>query len=314
MTAPHDAQKAVAKRLFRLAHILKLLIEKEHLSTDFLCQTFGATPRTIQRDLSALREAGFPIHEVGRGMHRLDKGLLKNLDVYDEAELALIVAVKDLTTHLGSPFVKAAESVFNRLGDYADSRPVFVKIDEPVRFSRRTMDKIIKAIQTTRQASFLYHGRPVTVEPYRIAYFDGIWYLVARDIGGDIIKKYALDKIDGLTLLRTTFKAVPQDIDEMLEHSTNIWFTGTREMQVLIEVDAVWAQYFERRPILPLQEILARREDGTLTIRFMACTFEEIAVCLKPWLPHIRIIKPAEAKDLLLREIKTWLDWQTSVS
>jgi len=70
---------------------------------DRLCRSLGITPRTIQRDLKALRAAGFPIHEQGRGLHRLDKSLLKHLDVYDEADLALIVAVRDLTTHLGQP-------------------------------------------------------------------------------------------------------------------------------------------------------------------------------------------------------------------
>ena len=310
MVPEKDAQKAVTKRLFRLAHILKVFIEKEHVSTNVLCQVFGTTPRTIQRDLKALRESGFPIHEESRGSHRLDKSLLKNLDVYDEAELALIVALKDLVTHLGRPFEKAADSIFNRLCDYTDCRPVFVKIDEPVLLSRRLMDKIIKAIQSSRCVAFPYKDHAVVTEPYRIAYFDGIWYLVARDTHDNIIKKYALDKITDLKIMRTSFKSIPKDLDEILERSVNIWFSGNRGMEVVIEVDAAWAEYFKRRHILPLQEIIENREDGSMLVRFMACSLEEVAVCLKPWLPHIRILKPETAKERFLADFKEWIAWQ----
>ena len=311
MAPVKDSGKTVAKRLFRLARILKLLVEQESVSTDRLCQNLGITPRTIQRDLKALRAAGFPIHEQSRGLHRLDKSLLKHLDVYDEADLALIVAIKDLTTHLGQPFTRAAEHVFNRLNDFTDERPVIVKIEKPVWLSRPLMNTIIKAIQTTRCVVFTYTTHSATVEPYRIAYFDGLWYLVGRDIHERIIKKYALDKIADLKILKESFKGVPPEIDEALEHSTNIWFSDSRSLEVLIEIDRGFAGYFERRHILPLQEIMEKREDGTLVVRFMACTLEEIGVCLKPWLPHVKIVRPVAAKQRLLGEIKTWIDWQS---
>jgi predicted DNA-binding transcriptional regulator YafY len=312
MTSRQDSGNSVAKRLFRLARILKVMVEHESVATQTLCSSLGTTPRTIQRDLKALREAGFPIHELSRGIHRLDKGLIKNLDVYDEADLALIVALKDLSSHLGSPFSTAAEHVFNRLSDFTENRPVIVKIDQPVWLSRRLMNTVIKAIQTTRCVSFTYTTHPATVEPYRIAYFDGIWYLVARDLHDQTIKKYALDKVTDLKIVRRAFNGVPPEIDQTLEHSTNIWFSSARIIEVIIEVESAFAGYFLRRPILPLQQIVEHRSDGTLALRFMACTFEEIAVCLKPWLPHARIIAPEFARERLLAEIKAWASWQAS--
>lgn len=312
MTPEKDSGKSVARRLFRLARILKLLVEHESISTDRLCKTLGTTPRSIQRDLKALRAAGFPIHEQGRGLHRLDKSLLKHLDVYDEADLALIVALKDLTTHLGQPFTRAAEHVFNRLNDFTDERPVIVKIEKPAWLSRPLMNTIIKAIQTTRCVAFTYTSHQTAVEPYRIAYFDGLWYLVGRDTSEGIIKKYALDKIADLKIMRRPFKGVPPQIDEALEHSTNIWFSFSRSLEVLVEIAPGFAGYFERRGILPLQEIVEKKADGTLLVRFMACTLEEIGVCLKPWLPHVRIIKPEAASERLLGEIRNWIAWQAS--
>ncbi|MDT8273657.1 MAG: WYL domain-containing protein, partial [Desulfomonilia bacterium] len=152
----------------------------------------------------------------------------------------------------------------------------------------------------------------VIAHPYRLAYFDGVWYLVARDTKDGVIKKYALDKISGVKKLKEAVKDMPGDLDETLAASVNIWFTPERTTEVLIEVDDQWAHYFERRGILPLQEIVERRDDGSLLVRFLACSDEEIAMCLKPWLPHVRIVEPEGVRQALLDEFREWVLWQES--
>ena len=310
MPTENNAQYTVAQRLIRLGGLLRVLMEKDTVSTFLLCSTFSTTARTIQRDLKALRKAGFPIHEEKRGVHRLDKSLIRNMDVYDEAELALIVAVKDLVTHLGRPFETAADHVFNRLQDYADTRPVFVRIDEPALLSKNLTGRIVKAINSNKKIVFYYKKYgfyEVVADPYRIAYYDGIWYLIARDKKDSKIKKYALDKISDCRLLRTPSSGIPSNLDDLLDNSVNIWFTPERNIDVKIEVDTEWAGYFERRNILPLQEIIEKRHDGSLLLKFKACNPEEIAVCIKPWLPHVIIIEPKDIRDSILADFKEWI-------
>jgi hypothetical protein len=90
------------------------------------------TVRTVQRDILFFKAAGFPVKEVARGMYALDKSLLKNFEIFDDTELALVVALKNLVLQLGQPFQNAADGLFNRLYDVVMSEPVFVKIDEAV--------------------------------------------------------------------------------------------------------------------------------------------------------------------------------------
>ena len=115
-----------------------------------------------------------------------------------------------------------------------------------------------------------------------------------------------------IRVLKTASKAVPKDLDETLERSVNIWFSAERTMEVLIEVDPAWAHYFQRRWILPLQEITEIRDDGSILVRFFACSIEEVMMCLKPWLPHVRVLKPAEVAEQVLGDFQTWLAWQWS--
>jgi len=313
-----DEKTPVAQKLLRLTKILRYLLEREEAYTTNMAADFSITTRTIQRDLLALRKAGFPIHEKKMGQHYIDKSIISNLRNYEDSELALIVALRDMVMQLGKPFGDNADTIFNRLSDYTDSRPVFVKLDEPTRFPRKTVDKVVQGINEKKCIQFIYKGskkdsHEVTAEPYRTAYFDGFWYLVAKDVSNGTVKKYALDRISDITILKAKrFIKVPDDIDDMLKNSVNIWFTTSRNIRVVLEVDPSWADYFRRRGnILPLQDIIEERADGSLLISFMACNNEEISMCIKPWLPHVRIIEPESVKIALISEFNKWLKWQT---
>ena len=300
-----NQHKAVTGRLMRLGQILRLFLEKESVSTSWIGKELGVNARTIQRDLKALKCAGIPVNEVKKGIYHLDKSLLKDLEVFDDAELALIVALKDLVSQLGRPFERAAEDLLGRICDYTSCRPVYIKVKSDIPLSGKTMSRVTKAIQGNKQITFFYKGHTshnVTAEPYRIAYFDGVWYLVARDIGDQVIKKYILQNMQDIRILKSSSREMPEDLDETLERSVNIWFSGERNLEVLIEVDAAWAHYFRKRSILPLQEIAETRDDGSVLVRFLACTTEEIMMCLKPWLPHVRVLKPKDIKHLLVKE------------
>jgi len=106
---------------------------------------------------------------------------------------------------------------------------------------------------------------------------------------------------------------MPADLDETLSRSVNVWFEKDRTTEVVIEVDADWAHYFRRRNILPMQETVESKDDGSLLLRFLACTDEEIVMCLKPWLPHVRVLRPGNIRNLLVKDFQQWLEWQSSV-
>lgn len=82
---------------------------------------------------------------------------------------------------------------------------------------------------------------------------------------------------------------------------------------MVIEVDKEWSEYFRKRWILPLQEIKEERDDGSIIVKFFACNDQEIVMCLKPWLPHVRVLKPLSIKNLILEDYQNWLAWQREV-
>jgi len=312
-----ESQAIQKQRIIRVGKVLKAFLERDTVGTTLLSQLLGVDVRTIQRDLKALKDAGLPIHEEKKGTYSLRKDLIKygDLSLFDESELALIVALKDLVSQLGAPFERAAEDILSRLCEYSACRPVYVRIEGGISLSTKTMNRLVDTIQMGRQVFFSYHkDKPhdVITHPYRVAYFNGVWYLIARDTRDSIIKKYALDKISDVRRLKEKTRGMPADLDEVLSRSVNVWFEKDRTTEVVIEVDAAWSHYFVRRDILPLQEILEKRDDGSLLVRFLACSDEEIVMCLKPWLPHVRVLRPQNILNLLVKDYQRWIEWQSS--
>jgi predicted DNA-binding transcriptional regulator YafY len=288
-------------------------MEKEKVSTTWLSKYFQTTPRTIQRDLLLLKEADFPLSEFSRGNYQIDKTLLKNFEVFDQTELALVIAIKNLVGQLGEPFRQVADDIFNKLYEDVTTSPVFIKIDDSVILDKRQFNRIVKTIREKRQGIFEYEGFSifeVNIEPYRVCFFDGFWYLVGKDLCDQKFKRYALDKIKNFKPLCNHFRCVPAQVDRMLKESGNIWFSSERNIEVTVAVDQSCAHYFRRRKVYPHQEIKEERRDGSIVVSFKVGCLDEITNILKGWLPHIKILQPEELKNIFLNDMKTWICWQ----
>jgi predicted DNA-binding transcriptional regulator YafY len=301
-------------KLIRLGQILRVFMEKEKVSSTWLSQHFQTTPRTIQRDLLLLKESGFPLHEVQKGIHQMSKDLVKNLEVFDDTELALVVALKNIVGQLGQPFQEAADGVLNRLYDCVTTMPVFVKIDDAIPLDSTLLSKIVRAIRERKQVSFHYAAEKgahsVSMEPYRVVYFSGFWYLIGNEPATGILKRYALDRIKDCRLSKICFKGVPDDLDTVLRSSANIWFAGEMNLEVTVLIDAQVSHYFKRRKMFPTQEIKEERPDGSLVVTFRVGRYEAIRDMLKSWIPNIVILAPENFKKSMLKDVKGWVKRQ----
>ena len=148
------------------------------------------------------------------------------------------------------------------------------------------------------------------VEPYRVVYFSGFWYLIGNEPSTGILKQYALDQITDFRLSGSVFKGVPEDLDAILKSSANIWFTEERNLEVTVLIDTQVSHYFKRRKMFPTQEIKEERPDGLLVVSFWMGQYEAIWNILKSWIPHIVILEPEEFKKDLLEDVRRWVQKQ----
>lgn len=309
--------RSTQTKLIRLGQTLRIFMEKEQVSSSWLSKQFQTTPRTIQRDLLLLKESGFPLHEIQKGIHQMSKDLVKNLEIFDDTELALVVALKNIVGQLGQPFQKAADGVLDSLYDCVHSMPIFVKIDDAVPLDGNLLNKVVKAIREKKQVAFKYAAdkgaHPVLIDPYRVVYFSGFWYLIGNEPATGILKRYALDRISDIRLLKTCCQDIPADLDAILHNSANIWFTGDTNLEVTVLIDAQVSHYFKRRKMFPTQDIKEERPDGSLVVTFRVGNYEAIRNILKSWIPNIVILEPEDFRNALIEDVKGWLKRQEIV-
>jgi predicted DNA-binding transcriptional regulator YafY len=301
-------------KLIRLGQILRIFMEKETVASTWLSKHFQTTSRTIQRDLLLLKESGFPLHEIQKGVHQMSKDLVKNLEVFDDTELALVVALKNIVGQLGQPFQEAADGVLDRLYDCVTTMPVFVKIDDAIPLDSALLNRIVRAIRERKEVNFHYTAdkgaHHVSMEPYRVVYFSGFWYLIGNEPATGILKRYALDRITDFRLSKTCFKGIPDDLDAILHSSANIWFAGEMNLEVTVLIDAQVSHYFKRRKMFPTQEIKEERPDGSVIVSFRVGRYEAIRNFLKSWIPNIVILTPEDFKKELLKDVNRWVKRQ----
>jgi len=311
-----NRDRSTQTKLIRLGQILRIFMEKDNVSSTWLSRHFQTTPRTIQRDLLLLKASGFPLHEVQKGVHQMSKDLVKNLEVFDDTELALVVALKNIVGQLGQPFQEAADGVLDRLYDCVTTMPVFVKIDDAIPLDSQLLERIIRAIQEKKQVVFQYAAdkgaHPVSMEPYRVVYYGGFWYLVGNETTTGILKRYALDRIRDFRLSKTCFKGAPEGLDTILRGSANIWFSGEKNLEVTVLIDAKVSHYFKRRKMFPTQEIKEERPDGSIVVTFRVGHYEAILNILKSWIPNILILEPEDFRKALLKDVKAWVKRQVT--
>ena len=226
-----------------------------------------------------------------------------------------MVALKNVVSQLGQPFQKAVDRVLERLYESAASMPVFVKIDDAMPLDTTYLNRMVKAIRDKKHLGFQYTSRkkavhPVQMEPYRVVYFEGFWYLIGNETATGILKRYALDKIKDLKLLKTGFKSMRKNLDAVLQESANIWFAEKATLDVEVLIDAQVSNYFKRRKMFPTQQIREERPDGSLVVTFQVGHEEAIRNLLKSWIPHVSILGPPDFRKQFVQEVKEWAQKQ----
>ncbi|MDR2703582.1 MAG: WYL domain-containing protein [Cellulomonadaceae bacterium] len=194
-------------------------------------ETGDAFERMFSRDKQALRKAGAEVETRGAGTTRERYRLAKKQPG----------PVVDLTpAEVGAVRLAAALWQAGELHENADNaaRKLIgndVKPDSLESFSapipfipakRDLLNPLLKAIGNRSRVGFAYRNpasgefRPRVVEPWRLAFRDGGWYLLGKDVELGQARAFRLSRISGqiqVAELRNTFAAVSDiDVSELL--------------------------------------------------------------------------------------------------
>ena len=306
-------------RIDRLFGITTRLQARGHLRAADLDDIFEVSTRTIYRDIAALSESGVPIVSLpGRGYSLVDGYFLPPLILSTREATALLLGARLLAGQASAETASAAEEAGTKLLAVIseDSRRELRELDNVLDLApppdlRARLDvgdlkvrALWQAILERRVTTLRYFGRNRgqetvrQIEPLRLGYADGAWYLTAYCRVRQEERAFRLDRIESLHVETARFHPRPPvprregpAIDVLVRFRGDIsrWVRERQHWSFVAEEGAS-------------DQVLAR---------YRLSDLDEIAPWLLGWGTAAEVIAPRELRERIRQEARSLIEMLT---
>jgi len=294
------------KMFSRLISMMEILIRDKSTSLKEFAEMYNVNIRTIRRDVKRL--SFFPI-ELKRGIiyieesYGLDRPDLNTQELLlTELALSAIHGIDDVTD-------KRVHSIRAKLTNPLYFTPYNIKAEtyEEMNKNSEITNKIEDAITKRNLSKVTSNDIVCVVQPYKVVAFDGIWYLLAKDMADKKIKTFLMSQIQEFNASTKVFSTSYVDIDALLENVHTAWFEDGNSFNVKVKIKKEIAHYFKLKNHLSSQKIIKENSDGSILVTFDVSSDEDVDNLIKSWLPHIEVISPTRFKKRLVSELEEYL-------
>ncbi|MEA2073292.1 MAG: transcriptional regulator [Campylobacterota bacterium] len=294
------------KLFSRALLMLEALKEESPRSIDDLASEYGVDRRTIYRDVQRLHF--FPI-ELREGLIYLERGYDITSPTLTQEELLVAELAFSSLGGIDEKTDTKLHTLRAKLTNPLFFNPYNIKPEgyEEINKDSELLNKIEDAIIKRNFAKVTSNAKTSEVEPYKVVAFDGIWYLLARDMQDKKIKTYFIAHIAEFRASSKVFSTSYVDIDAVLENVHTAWFEDGNSFSVKVKVKKEIAHYFRLKKHLNSQEILKENSDGSLIVTFSVSCDEDVDNLIKAWLPHIEVISPSRFRTKLVSELESYI-------
>lgn len=303
-------------RLERLINLVAALLAAERpLTADELRRRVPgyaddkqAFRRAFERDKEALRDLGVPVTvEAVPGTNPPVDGYRVLKDAYylpdpdlAEDELAAL--------HLAASAVRldvanGVEALWKLGGEVAESGPVPAVAALP---GATHLVPLFGAITGRRTVTLGYRGKQRHLDPWRLSFRNGHWYLTARDRDAGEERLFRLDRAEPPIETGEPGSAEPPSAP-VGTTPLNPWELGVEEaVTARLRVDAEQAGWAESH--VGPASVVERDGDGSVVLSFRVTNRDAFRSFTLGFLDHAEIVGPDELRDDIVR----WLEAQCS--
>jgi proteasome accessory factor B len=306
-------------RLERLVNLVAALIDTPRPLSRAEIRTridgYSADPeafrRNFERDKDLLRQMGFPVvTEVPEGGSPEDAGYRIPRELYelpdpglDEDELAALRLAASAVQMEGE-WSDAVVRALRKLGGAADGSdaggpPAPGQAALPPEAAATTA---FAAVGERRRVAFRYRGEDRQVDPWRLSFHRGHWYLAGLDHGRGEERLYRLDRVEGE--LTATGPSGAFDRPNMAQAAPPPpWRMGDEEEQVArLWVDAEQAGWAHQA--LGATAVREERPDGSAVFEVAVTNPAAFRTFVLGYLDHAEILAPPR----LRADFVAWLE------
>jgi proteasome accessory factor B len=304
-----------AQRLSRLLKLVAVLSETtEPLTARQLRDEVGgydegddAFKRTFARDKEELRDLGIEIEVIERSDldppvqgYRIPRSsfALKDPGLTPEETAALQLAVS-LVRLEGLSGADGLWKVGAARPSPATTDPATGSSALP---STPQLATLFGGVAERRITTFTYRGRRREVEPYRLHFGRGRWYLLARERGEGAAKHFRLDRIEDVPEVRGPHGFEPPRA-EVMAAVPDPWQLGDGPPRVArVAVDGPQAP--SARAVLGPDAVVAELDDGSIVVELEVTHDDGFRSFVLGFLEHAEVLSPPELRQAVV----DWLE------
>lgn len=157
-----------------------------------------------------------------------------------------------------------------------------------------------EAITNEARVTFEYRGEERQVEPWRLAFRRGQWYLEAFDRVRDDERRFRLDRIEGVVTVDEPRTATAPRVLSTEERQP--WqFTTEDELSYTarVAIDASHARWAQHH--LPAATVVETHDDGSIEIELTVTNVAAFRSLILSMFDAAEILSPAELRDDMMR-------------
>jgi proteasome accessory factor B len=305
-------------RLERLINLVAALLEAQRpLTIDELrfrlpgyADNDAAFRRAFERDKEALRELGVPlVTEALDPLHPAVEGYRVPKEAYylrdpglEPDELAALHLAASAVRMEGADGVAA---LWKLGGELAEEGPAAAVASVAVAALPGTdhLAVLFGAISSRRPVEFGYHGRERRVDPWRLSFRNGHWYLAGFDHGAGAERSFRLDRVESAVVVAGEAESFPPP--PAAPAVAPAWEMGEEDpvvARLLVDADqAGWAVGF-----VGAEAVEERRPDGSVVLAVSVTNRPAFRSFVLGFLDHAEVLGP----PLLRAETVEWLEAQ----
>jgi len=303
-----ERQLGLLAALLHTAHPLRA--SEIHQRVDGYPEDVVAFRRAFERDKDDLRRLGVPLEisrtEAREGTidgYRVNKSeyYLHDLGLEPDEVVALSVALRLIRLEGG-----AAHDALWKLGGDAISDD-----DRPPQLAAIAMGPSVtqlhEAITSNATVHFEYRGQKRSVEPWRLAFRRGQWYLHAWDVDREDSRMFRLDRVEGA--IRVGEPDTAQQARLAPTDERQPWqFGSDAESEYLARVaidrsHAAWARHH-----LGEESVVADHADGSIEIELAVTNVSAFRSLVLSMFDAAVVLSPIELRN----DVVAWLEAQQS--
>lgn len=268
--------------------------------------------RTFERDKDDLRQAGVPVETVVVGhLEQQRAGYRIRRDRYELAdpglspeELAALHLAATSVRLVGIP-ADEADDALRKLGGVAAGSGEEDSIGTVA--APAALAALFEAVLERRPVTFRYAGQVRHLEPHRLQYERGRWYVSGHDTDRDAVRSFRLDRIEGKPDAGdpSAFN-VPKDLPGV---RLRPWEHGDAEpvtAHVLLDATVATSVLAEDPDLV----VLERRPDGSVVVELAVRDHDGLNGFVLSHLDRAELLDPPELRSDLIDHLRALADPQ----